>query len=69
MACPGGCVCGGGQPFVAAEAKSKRGDGLYAADKLCSIKRSEQNPMTALLYDGVLNGKEHELLHVKYDRK
>lgn len=69
MACPGGCVCGGGQPFVAAEAKSKRSDGLYAADKLCSIKRSEQNPMTALLYDGVLNGKEHELLHVKYDRK
>lgn len=69
MACPGGCVCGGGQPFVAAEAKSKRGDGLYAADKLCSIKRSEQNPMTALLYDGVLKGKEHELLHVKYDRK
>lgn len=69
MACPGGCVCGGGQPFVAAEAKSKRSDGLYAADKLCSIKRSEQNPMTALLYDGVLKGKEHELLHVKYDRK
>lgn len=69
MACPGGCVCGGGQPFVAAEAKSKRGDGLYAADKLCSIKRSEENPMTALLYDGILKGKEHELLHVKYDRK
>lgn len=69
MACPGGCVCGGGQPFVTAEAKSKRGDGLYAADKLCSIKRSEENPMTALLYDGILKGKEHELLHVKYDRK
>jgi len=49
--------------------KPLRGEGLYAADKLCSIKRSEENPMTAILYDGVLRGKTHELLHVKYDRK
>jgi NADH-quinone oxidoreductase subunit G len=69
MACPGGCVCGGGQPFTSSELKPRRGDGLYASDKLCSIKRSEENPMTAILYDGILRDKSHELLHVKYDRK
>jgi len=69
MACPVGCVCGGGQPFMPSDMKPLRGEGLYAADKLCSIKRSEENPMTAILYDGVLRGKTHELLHVKYDRK
>lgn len=67
MACPGGCVCGGGQPFVKSEQKHLRGKGLYAADKLCSIKRSEENPMAAVIYDGVLRGKVHELLHVKYN--
>lgn len=69
MACPGGCVCGGGQPFISSDQKAARGDGLYAADKLCSIKRSEENPLTALLYDGILRDKSHELLHVKYNRK
>lgn len=66
MACPGGCVCGAGQPFVQSDMKPLRGEGLYAADKLCSIKRSEENPMTAVLYDGLLRNKVHELLHVEY---
>lgn len=66
MACPGGCVCGAGQPFVSSDLKPMRGEGLYAADKLCSIKRSEENPMTAILYDGILRNKVHELLHVEY---
>ena len=69
MACPGGCINGGGQPFITSEYKQLRSDGLYSADKLCGIRRSEENPLTALLYDGVLRGKTHELLHVKYDRK
>lgn len=69
MACPGGCINGGGQPFIHSDQKKQRSDGLYSADKLCGIRRSEQNHLTALLYDGVLRGKTHELLHVKYDRK
>lgn len=34
MACPGGCVCGAGQPFVLHEGKESRGKGLYSADKM-----------------------------------
>ena len=69
MACPGGCVNGGGQPFAPYTDKEKRGAGLYAADRLCSIKSSEENPLMATLYDGLLKGRSHELLHVHYYRK
>lgn len=68
MACPGGCVHGGGQPFMTSEQKPLRSDALYAADKLCSIKHSEKNPMTAILYNDILRDKTHELLHVKYNK-
>ena len=66
MACPGGCINGGGQPFVPAAEKAQRGAGLYAADKLCSIKRSDENPLMMSLYGGLLKGRVHELLHVHY---
>lgn len=66
MACPGGCVCGAGQPFAKAEGKAKRGAGLYEADRMSSIKRAEENPLMMSLYSGLLKGKVHELLHVKY---
>ncbi len=66
MACPGGCINGAGQPFVPAEEKAQRSAGLYAADKLCSIKRSEENPLMMSLYGGILKGRVHELLHVHY---
>jgi NADH-quinone oxidoreductase subunit G len=69
MACPGGCVSGAGQPFVRSELKQLRGNGLYSADKKCGIKRSEENPLTAVLYDGLLRDKSHELLHVNYIKK
>ena len=66
MACPGGCVCGAGQPFGRAEEKVKRGAGLYEADRMSSIKRSEENPIMMSLYSGLLKGKVHKLLHVDY---
>jgi len=66
MACPGGCVCGAGQPIMNLEGKKKRSAGLYATDKMCSIKRSEENPVIMSLYSGLLKGKVHKLLHVKY---
>ncbi len=69
MACPGGCVNGGGQPFAHSEGKSRRSKGLYEADKLLSIRRSEENPILNTLYEDVLKGKVHELLHVKYGKK
>lgn len=67
MACPGGCVSGAGQPFAHLEKRKKRGDGLYTADRLSTVKRSEENPLMMSLYSGVLKGKVHRLLHVKYD--
>ncbi|MGI6161015.1 MAG: [FeFe] hydrogenase, group A [Christensenellales bacterium] len=66
MACPGGCVSGAGQPFVTWDNREKRGEGLYSADRLCSIKRSEENPLVMPLYSGVLKGRVHEMLHVSY---
>ena len=69
MACPGGCVGGGGQPFGTNATKEVRGKALYSADKMLSIKRSEENPLMLSLYDGVLKGRVHELLHVHYNHK
>lgn len=69
MACPGGCVAGGGQPFGTNATKEVRGKELYSADKMLSIKRSEENPLMLSLYDGVLKGRVHELLHVHYNHK
>ncbi len=69
MACPDGCINVGGQPYATAEERSERSEGLYAADKLCSIRRSEENPLMMSLYNGVLKGRVHELLHVDYTKK
>ncbi|MDR2565491.1 MAG: [FeFe] hydrogenase, group A [Bifidobacteriaceae bacterium] len=66
MACPGGCVSGAGQPFASFAGKEERGRQLYAADKLTNIKRSEENPLMLGLYNGLLRGKVHKLLHVHY---
>ncbi|AWI06698.1 [FeFe] hydrogenase, group A [Clostridium drakei] len=66
MACPGGCISGGGQPFQNNEGKLKRSAGLYKADKMSSIKRSNDNPLMKTLYSGLLKDKVHKLLHVEY---
>ena len=66
MACPGGCINGGGQPFVDADTKSKRGKGLYTADNMSPIRRSEENPIMDAIYKEIVKGREHELLHVHY---
>ena len=65
MACPGGCVMGGGQPtggtkVARAEARTK---GLYAADGDMVIKKSNENPLMEVFYNGYFKGKAHELLH------
>ncbi len=59
-------MSGAGQPFADSDAREKRGNGLYAADKMCNINRSEENPLMMTLYNGILKGKVHELLHVDY---
>lgn len=69
MACKGGCIGGAGQPFGLTEKRLKRAKGLYGADKLSQIKRSEENPMVMALYNGILKKNRHELLHVHYGEK
>lgn len=66
MACPGGCVCGGGQPFATVQDQKERGKGLYEADRQLSIRRSEENPLMTSVYQDIIKGKVHELLHVHY---
>ncbi len=66
MACPGGCVAGGGQPFVHYDIRKTRGNGLYETDKLLTIRSSESNTAVSALYERLLKGREHELLHVHY---
>ena len=69
MACPGGCIVGAGQPVTSEEGKKLRSNGLYEADRMSNIKRAEENPVIMALYNGLLKGKTHKLLHVHYGRK
>jgi NADH-quinone oxidoreductase subunit G len=69
MACPGGCINGGGQPYSDAARQAARSEGLYDSDRLLSVRRSEDNPIIDGIYKGILKGKVHELLHVHYTNK
>ena len=64
MACRRGCIMGGGQPRLAGDrTKAARMEGIYRADNVAVVKKSDENPMIMSLYEGFLKGKEHELLH------
>lgn len=64
MACRSGCIAGGGQPVpVFPKIKDARAEGLYDIDDEKQIKISSDNPFVLSLYDGLLKGKEHKLLH------
>ncbi|MBR6729115.1 MAG: iron hydrogenase small subunit, partial [Clostridia bacterium] len=69
MACPGGCINGGGQPFAMEGEKQARSAGLYKSDRLLSIRRAEENPIMSTLYSDIIKGKVHKLLHVNYAKK
>jgi NADH-quinone oxidoreductase subunit G len=71
MACPGGCIGGGGQPVYSdLSVRKARTKALYRADKNLQLHRSQDNPYIANLYQTVLGepgGHEaHELLHTHY---
>ena len=72
MACPGGCVNGGGQPRSCEDVKVKqeRAEGLYAEDKTSELRHSHENPDVIRLYKENLEKagslKAHELLHTTY---
>jgi len=71
MACPGGCLGGGGQPIPTnAEIRQKRMDAIYAEDMQMDLRKSHDNPEIVAIYKEFLekpNGhKSHELLHTHY---
>ncbi len=66
MACEGGCIAGGGQPFVIGRAKDERSAGIYEADRMSGVRLSADNPVTEALYKNLLAGDNaHHLLHYK----
>jgi NADH-quinone oxidoreductase subunit G len=65
MTCKTGCVGGGGQPHGLMNVKKQRAAGLYDADRVAMIKRSEHNPIAVDLLKQ-LGERNHELLHVHY---
>lgn len=71
MACPGGCVGGGGQPYgVTDDLRKKRAAGLYSEDEAMSVRSSHENPYIQKLYRDYLGEplgeKAHHLLHTSY---
>ena len=79
MACPGGCVNGGGQPTQPAvvrnnvDLKTLRASVLYTADKNLDIRKSHENSAVKKLYDEFFgepaSHKAHEILHTKYVKR
>ena len=67
MACPGGCVMGGGQPtHLDHKPATDRAPGLYNVDRSMVLKKSNENPLVDVFYNGYFKGKAHELLHVPH---
>ena len=76
MACPGGCIHGGGQPIVDArvkadvDVKAKRAEALYSEDRNAKMRKSHENPVIIKLYEEFFGEpcghKSHELLHTHY---
>lgn len=74
MACPGGCIDGGGQPYIKSnrDILKKRMKAMYKDDREKVIRKSHENPMIKELYDEYLKKPNshiaHQILHVKYKK-
>ena len=76
MACPGGCVMGGGQPIKSSKIRGEydirklRADALYNIDESSKLRKSHENPVVKSIYKEFLqkpgSHKAHELLHTTY---
>lgn len=75
MACPGGCIDGGGQPyhFGNLEVVKKRMEAIYKEDRNKKIRKSHENPAVLKMYEeyiGEIGGeKAHRLLHTHYTKR
>ena len=76
MACPGGCIMGGGQPIKSSKIRREvdvrklRADALYTIDERSTIRKSHENPILKKIYKDYLGApggeKAHKLLHTHY---
>ena len=79
MACPGGCVMGGGQPIKSSKVRSEvdvrslRANALYSIDEKSTIRKSHENPVVKKIYEEFLekpgSEKAEELLHTSYKKR
>ena len=79
MACPGGCIMGGGQPIKSSKERREkdirklRANAIYSIDEKKIIRKSHQNPVLQKIYKDYLGtpnkGLAHELLHTKYQKR
>jgi iron-only hydrogenase group A len=75
MACPGGCLGGGGQPIpTSEEIRAKRAQAIYAEDESLTLRKSHENPHVKLLYEkflteGPCSELSHHLLHTHYTKR
>ena len=79
MACPGGCINGGGQPYVhdeirnSIDLKAVRAQALYDYDKAKTLRTSHDNPAVDVLYKEYFGSpnshKAHKLLHTSYQKR
>ncbi len=79
MACPGGCIMGGGQPIKSSKVRAEvdvrklRADALYTIDEKSAIRKSHENPALQKIYKDYLGepGGElaHKLLHTTYTKR
>ncbi|MDD4644494.1 MAG: [FeFe] hydrogenase, group A, partial [Bacteroidales bacterium] len=71
MACPGGCLGGGGQPIPTnQEIRAKRAEAIYGEDEGLPLRKSHENPEVKMIYEEFLGApnshKSHSLLHTHY---
>jgi iron only hydrogenase large subunit-like protein len=79
MACPGGCIHGGGQPIVDSKTKATtnvkalRAKALYSEDEASTLRKSHENPYVQKLYEEYFekpcSHKSHEYLHTTYTKR
>lgn len=74
MACPGGCIGGGGQPIPTnEEIRKKRTEAIYAEDMSMEIRKSHENPEIIKIYKEFLKEPlgevSHKLLHTTYKKR
>lgn len=80
MGCPGGCINGGGMPYISADIrnsgfdyKAKRASALYTEDEEMPVRKSHENKQIQALYKNYLgepnSEKAHHLLHTTYNKR